>query len=322
MILRTVLAGLLAGAMLASFVAAASAQYPSKPVKVVVPAAPGGGTDIQARYMAARLSDRLGQQFVIENVAPAGGNVAAAQVAKASPDGYTLLMIAPATVINHTLYARPGFDALTDFTQVAAWSQSPLLFIANPSAPIANLKELADYAKANPGKLAFGSGPGFINHMVMELFKIEAGANILFVPYRGQAPALTDVVSGQIQLTVDSLASAGQFVEAGKVKALAITGAARAAAFPQVPTVAEAGFPKLTANTWYGLIAPAHVPADIVAKLAAEIAAIQREPASVQRIREMGAEPFIGGSSEFTAFYRNEVAKWAAVIKTSGLKID
>lgn len=318
MILRFVLAG----AMLLSLVGVASAQYPSRPVKVVVPAAPGGGTDIQARYMASRLSDRLGQQFVIENVAPAGGNVAAAQVAKTSPDGYTLLMIAPAIVINHTLYVRPGFDALAEFTEIAAWSQSPLLFIANPAAPVASLKELADYAKANPGKLAFGSGPGFINHMVMELFKIEAGANILFVPYRGQAPALTDVVSGQIQLTVDSLASAGGFVEAGKVKALAITGAARAPAFPNVPTVAEAGYPKITANTWYGLIGPANMPADIVAKLSAEIAAIQREPASVQRIREMGAEPFVAGSAEFTAFYRNELAKWATVIKTSGLKID
>jgi tripartite-type tricarboxylate transporter receptor subunit TctC len=309
-------------AALVSIVTGASAQYPSKPVKVVVPASPGGGTDIQARYMASRLSERLGQQFVIENVAAAGGNVAAAQVAKASPDGYTLLMIAPAIVINHTLYARPGYDALTDFMQVAAWSQSPLLFIANPSAPMASLKELADYAKANPGKLAFGSGPGFINHMVMELFKIETGANILFVPYRGQAPALTDVVSGQIQLTVDSIASSGQFVEGGKVKALAVTGAVRAPAFPKVPTVAEAGFPKLTANTWYGLLAPANVPAEIVAKLATEIGAIQREPASVQRIREMGAEPFIGGASEFTDYYRNELAKWATVIKTSGLKID
>lgn len=181
----------------------AAAQYPQRPVKLVVPAAPGGGTDVQARYMAARLSERLRQQFVIENVGAAGGNVAAGQVAKAAPDGYTLLMIAPATVINHTLYARPGFDALKDFVQVAPWAQSPLLFIANPSLPVADLKELSANAKANPGKLSFGSGPGFINHMVMELYKIEAGANIVFVPYRGQAPALTDVVSGQIPLTVD-----------------------------------------------------------------------------------------------------------------------
>ncbi len=320
MILRIALAVALAAAVTAA--TSAQAQYPSKPVKLVVGAAPGGGTDIQARYLASRLSERLGQQFVIENVAAAGGNVAAAQVAKSAADGYTLLMIAPAAVINHTLYARPGYDALADFVQVAAWSQSPLVFIANPAAPVGSLRELADYAKANPGKLAFGSGPGFINHMVMELFKIEAGADILFVPYRGQAPALTDVTSGQIQLTVDSIASAGQFVEAGKVKALAVTGARRVPTLPAVPTVAEAGFPKLTGNTWYGVLAPARMPAEIVARLAAEVEAVQREPVSVQRIRETGAEPFISGPAEFASFYRDELAKWSGVIRTSGLRID
>jgi tripartite-type tricarboxylate transporter receptor subunit TctC len=300
----------------------AFAQYPQRAVKVVVPAAPGGGTDIQARYMAARLSERLGQQFFIENVPAAGGNAAAGQVARAEPDGYTLLMIAPAIVINHTLYARPGYDALKDFTQVAAWAQSPLLFIANPSLAVANLRELTAYAIANPGKLAFGSGPGFINHMVMELYKIEASANILFVPYRGQAPALTDVLGGQIALTVDSVASAGPYVSDRKVKALAITSAARSPAFPDVPTVAESGYPKLTANTWYGLLAPGKAPADIVAKLGAEIAAIQKDPAADKRIREMGAEPFIAGPEEFTRFYRDETEKWSAVIKTTGLRID
>jgi tripartite-type tricarboxylate transporter receptor subunit TctC len=255
-------------------------------------------------------------------VGAAGGNVAAAQVAKADPDGYSLFMIAPATVINSTLYARPGFDAMRDFVQVAAWAQSPLLFIANPSLPASNLKELAASAKAKPHTLAFGSGPGFINHMVMELFKIESGADILFVPYRGQAPALTDVVSGQIQLTVDSIASSGPFVEAGKVRALAITSAQRSAAFPAVPTVAESGFPKLTGNTWYGLLAPAKTPSDIVARLSTEVAAIQAEASSVKQIEATGAEPFIAGAAEFTRFYQAEAAKWAAVIKTSGLKVE
>ena len=231
----------------------ATAQYPQRPVKIVVPAAPGGGTDVQARYLAQRLSERLGQQFIIENIGAAGGNVAAATVGRADADGYTLLMIAPATVINASLYVRPGYDALKDFVQVAGWAQSPLLFIANPSLASRNLKELASYAKANPGKLEFGSGQGFINHMVMELFKIEADAKILFVPYRGQAPVLTDVISGQIQLTVDSIASSGQFVESGKVRALAITSAERSPRFRDVPTVAEEGYPKLTGNTWYGL---------------------------------------------------------------------
>jgi tripartite-type tricarboxylate transporter receptor subunit TctC len=299
---------------------AALAQYPQRPVKLVVPAAPGGGTDVQARIMAQRLSERLGQQFVIENIGGAGGNVAAAAVSRADADGYTLLMIAPATVINHSLYVRPGYDALKDFAQVAGWAQSPLFFIANPALAVANLRELAEHAKANPGKLGFGSGPGFINHMVMELYKIEASANILFVPYRGQAPALTDVISGQIQLTVDSIASSGQFVEAGKVRALAITGAERSPRFRDVPTVAESGFPRLTANTWYGVIGPAKMPAEIAAKLGAEIAAIQREPEVVKRIQTVGAEPFVNGPDDFARFYRNELAKWSDVIARSGLK--
>lgn len=300
----------------------AAAQYPERPVKIVVPAAPGGGTDVQARYLASRLSERLRRQFVIENVGAAGGNVAAAQVAKADPDGYTLLMIAPATVINHTLYAHPGFDAVKDFAQVAAWAQSPMLFIAHPGLAASSLQELTATAKANPGKLSFGSGPGFINHMVMELYKIESGADIVFVPYRGQAPALTDVMSGQIQLTVDSIASSAPFIEDRKVKALAITSAQRSAVFADVPTVAESGYPKLTGNTWYGLLAPAKTPTDVVAKLSAEIAAIQAEPESVKRIKAMGAEPFIGGAADFRQFYQTELAKWANVIKTSGLKID
>jgi tripartite-type tricarboxylate transporter receptor subunit TctC len=308
--------------MLLAALGSASAQYPQRPVKIVVPAAPGGGTDVQARLLAARLSERLGQQFIIENVGAGGGNVAAAQVAKADPDGYTLFVIAPATVINATLYARPGYDAVKDFIEVAAWAQSPLLFIANPNLAVANLKELAASAKANPGKLAFGSGPGFINHMVMELFKLETGADILFVPYRGQAPALTDVVSGQIQLTVDSIASSGAFVESGKVKALAITSAQRSATFPTVPTVTESGFPKLTGSSWYGLLAPANTPGDIVSKLSAEVAAIQAEPESVKRLAAIGAEPFVGNTAEFTKFYRDEVARWADVIKTTGLKLE
>ena len=183
--------------------------------------------------MASRLSERLGRQFVIENVGGGGGNVAAAQVAKADPDGYTLLMIAPATVINSTLYAHPGYDAVEGFRAsrglgaiAAAVHRQSRAFRSS------NLQELTANAKANPGKLAFGSGPGFINHMVMELYKIEAGADILFVPYRGQAPALTDVMSGQIQLTVDSIASSGPFVEDRKVKALAITSAQRSRHFP------------------------------------------------------------------------------------------
>src|SRR5262249_5551648 len=227
MIIRLVLA---AAAMFAA-IGAAAAQYPQKPVKIVVPYAAGGGTDVQARYMVARLSERLGQQFVIENNGGAGGNNATAAAGKAGPDGYTLLFVAPAVAINVALFARPGYDAVREFLPVSGPDQSPLLVIQNRAADGADLKGLAAYAKANPGKLAFGSGQGFINHMVMELYKIETGADILFVPYRGQAPAMTDLIGGQIQLTVDSIASAGPFVESGKVKASRTTRAERCAAF-------------------------------------------------------------------------------------------
>jgi tripartite-type tricarboxylate transporter receptor subunit TctC len=310
----------LAAAAILATIGAATAQYPQKPVKIVVPYAAGGGTDVQARYMAARLSERLGQQFVIENNGGAGGNIATAAAGKAEPDGYTLLFVAPAVAINVSLYARAGYDALADFVPVAGWAQSPLLFIKNVSLPVADLKGLAALAKANPGKLAFGSGQGFINHMVMELYKIETGTDILFVPYRGQAPAMTDLIGGQIQLTVDSIASAGPFVESGKVQAIATTSAARLPAFANVPTVAESGYPKLTGPTWYGVLAPAKTPPDIVAKLAAEIAAVQRDPAAVKRIAEIGGEPFVQGPAEFARFYRDEVAKWADVIAKSGMK--
>lgn len=298
------------------------AQYPTRPVKIVMPAAPGGGTDIHGRYMAARLSERLGQQFYIENVPAAGGNVAAAQVAKAEPDGYTLLMIAPATAINHSLYAKPGFDAIKDFVQIAGWAQSPLLFVVNPDFPVKSLKELTDTAKANPGKFSFGNGPGFINHMVMELYKIEAGVNIQFVPYRGMAPVMVDLISGVIPVTVDSTASSRQHVESGKVRALAITSAERSPLFPNVPTVTEAGYPTLTGGTWYGVLGPAKMPADIVKKLSDEIVAIQAEAVSIKRIQDMGADPFVANAAAFTKFYQAEVDKWANVVKATGLKID
>ena len=306
--------------VLLASVSVAAAQYPQRPVKVVVPYAAGGGTDVQARYMAARLSERLGQQVVIENNGGAGGSIATAAVSKAEPDGHTLLFIAPAVAINASLYLRPGYDAVADFVPVAGWAQSPLLFLRNPSLPVADLNALAAHAKANPGKLAFGSGPGFVNHMVMELFKLDAGADILFVPYRGQAPAMTDLIGGRIQLTVDSLASAGPFVESGKVQAIATTSAERLPSLAQVPTVAESGFPRLTGPTWYGLLAPARTPPEIVAKLAAEIAAIQSEPAAAKRIAELGGEPFVKGPEDFARFYRDEVAKWAEVIAKSGMK--
>jgi tripartite-type tricarboxylate transporter receptor subunit TctC len=303
-----------------SLMTTAFAQYPQRPVKVIAAAAAGGGIDIQLRFLTARLSERLGQQFYVENVAAAGGNLAATTLARAEPDGYTIAMVAPAIVISHTLYVKPGFDALADFVQIAAWAQSPLMLVANKDFQPSSLKELVAYAAINPDKLSYGSGPGFPNHMMMELLKLESKANIQFIPYRGQAPALSDVVSGQIQLTMDSIASCGEFVKTGKVKGLAITSAERSPDFPDVPTIAEAGYPHITGGTWYGIVAPAKTPPEIVRKLSAEIAAIQGEPASVARIKQLGAEPFVAGTDEFTKFFRAELTRWGDVIKTANIK--
>jgi tripartite-type tricarboxylate transporter receptor subunit TctC len=292
----------------------ANAQYPERPVTLVVGASAGGGTDIQARILAERLSVKLGKQVLVDNKPGAGSNIATALVAKAAPDGYTLALIATSTPINHSLYARPGFDALKDLAPVAGWAEAPLLFVVNPKLPVNTLMELAEYSKKHPDELDYGNAIGFTNQMVMELFKIEADANIQFVPYQGLVPARTDVIGGQIESTVDSIASSGPFVESGQLRALAITSEKRVARFPNVPTVAEAGYPNVTRNTWYGVVAPAGTPAAVVNRLMTEIAAVQAEPEVVRRIEETGAAPFVAGPTEFGAFIHSEVETWAIVI--------
>ncbi len=306
-------------ALIAS-VSAASAQYPEKPIRIVVGASAGGGTDIQARILAERLSQTIGQQVLVDNRPGAGSNIATAIVAKAAPDGYTLTMIAPAAPINHSLYVTPGYDAKKDFVAVAGWASAPLLFVVNPTLPVSSLKELAALSKAKPGTLDYGNGVGFINQMVMELYKIEAGADIQFIPYQGMAPARTDVIGGQIETTVDSIASSGSFVKSGQLKALAVTTAQRLPDFPNVPTVAEAGFPALERLTWYGLLAPAGTPAAISDKLAAQVAAIQREPATAAKIVASGATPMIMNTAEFTKYYLGETDTWAMVIQKAKME--
>jgi tripartite-type tricarboxylate transporter receptor subunit TctC len=296
---------------------AASAQYPDRAITIVVGAAPGGGTDVQARILADRLTEKLGQRVLVENKAGAGGNIAQADIARATPDGYRIIMMAPAPAINHTLYETPGFDMLKDFKGIAMWADSPLLFVVNPKLPVNNLKELAAYSKANPNKLNYGNGVGFINQMVMELYKIEAGADIQFVPYQGMAPARTDVISGQIETTVDSIASSGPFVENGQLKGLAVTSKQRLPRFPTLPTVTEAGFPGLTRTTWYGLAGPAGMPDAVAQRLAKEIAAIQAEPETIKKIEASGATPLVMGAAEFHKFMIDDTNTWAKVIASA-----
>lgn len=296
-------------------VAMAQAEYPNRAITILVGAGAGGGSDVQARILADRLSDRLGQRVLIENKSGAGGNIAQAELARATPDGYRLIMMPPAQTINHTLYVTPGYDMLKDFRAIAMWAQSPLLFVVNPKVAANSLKELAEYAKANPTKLNYGNGTGFINQMVMELYKAEAGIQIQFVPYGGMAQARTDTVSGQIETTVDSIASSGPFVENGQLKGLAVTSKERLPRFPNLPTVSEAGYPNLTRSTWYALVGPAGLPDAIVQRLAKEVAAIQAEPETIKKIEASGATPFVLGSDQSQRFLNDETQTWAKVIE-------
>jgi tripartite-type tricarboxylate transporter receptor subunit TctC len=305
---------LVAAAALLAGVASASAEYPERPITITIGASAGGGGDIQTRILAEALSKKLGQQVLVENQPGAGTNIASTNLAKAAPDGYTLNLCGAAIVINHTLYANPGFDALKDFVPVAAWGSSPLMFVSNPQVPANTLKELADLSKANPGTLDYGNGVGFPNHMVMELFKLESGADIQFVPYPGMAPARTDVIGGQIEVTVDSIDSAGPFVLNGQLKGLAVTAGERLAAYPDIPTTAEAGFPQANQKAWYGVMAPAGTPQEIVDKVAAAVAEIQQDPAVVERMKAGGVTPMIAGPAEYAKYFAEQVSTWAKVI--------
>jgi tripartite-type tricarboxylate transporter receptor subunit TctC len=298
---------------------AAMADYPEQPITIVVGASAGGGTDIQARILAERLTDLLGQQVLIDNRPGAGSNIASQFVAGSEPDGYTLTMIAPSYTINQTLYANAGFTG-DDFAPVAGWAQAPLLFVVHPDLPVSTLQELADYSKEHPDELDYGNGLGFPNMMVMELFKLESGADIQFVPYPGMAPARTDVIGGQIETTVDSVGSSGPFVESGELKAIAVSTEERAEAFPDVPTVAEAGYPAVTNFTWYGLLAPAGTPQEVLDTLGETIAQIQAEPETVERIGAAGATPFVSGPGEFAGFVDEQISTWANVIDKAGLE--
>ena len=302
---------------------AMAADYPDRPVTIVVPFSAGGGTDSLTRYMAQELSEYFSQQFLVENLAGAGGNIGTSQTKDAEPDGYTLLMLTPATTINHTLYEQPGYDALTDFTPISGWANAPLLFVASPDFAPNTLPEVTAYAKEHPGELQFSSGGvGLINTEVMELYKIEAGIDILQIPYQGMAPAITALMSGVVPISVDSIASSSPFIEGGKVKALAVTSPERIEQFPDLPTVVEQGYPNLVARTWYGPSAPDGTPQDIIDTLNKAIGEIQARPEVAERIKAMGADPFVTTQPEFADFVSNEVNRWASVIKTSGLSVQ
>ena len=325
LILSRTLAAVAACLLLAGIPSAiAQSAYPAKPVRLVVPFPPGGTTDILARAVAQKLSEAWGQQVVVDNHPGAGGNIGSDIVAKAAPDGYTLLMGTVGThAINPSLYAKMPYNHVKDFAPVILVAGVPNVLVVNPSVPAQSVQELIAYAKANPGKLNFASsGNGTSIHLSGELFKTMTGTQMTHVPYKGSAPALTDLVGGQVQLMFDNLPSSLAFIKAGKLRALAVTSAARSTALPDVPTLAESGLPGFEASSWFGVLAPAGTPHDIVSKLNGAIAAWLASPEARDNLAAQGAIAAGGSPDAFARHIDAETAKWAKVVKASGAHID
>jgi tripartite-type tricarboxylate transporter receptor subunit TctC len=296
--------------------------YPSRPVRWVVPFPPGGVTDIVARLMGQWLSERLGQPFVIENRPGAGGNIGAEAVVKAAPDGYTLYLSSSPNAISATLYDNLNFNFIRDIAPVASISISPLVMEVNPSVPAKTVPEFVAYAKANSGKLNMASnGNGTTSHLAGELFKMMTGINMLHVPYRGAAPALTDLIGGQVQVMFDIMASSIEHIRAGKLRALAVTTATRSEALPDVPNVGEF-LPGFEASAWQGVGVPKRTPTEIVDRLNKEMNAALADPKIKARLADLGSSVFSSSPADFGRFIAAETEKWAKVVKFSGAKPD
>ena len=318
-----------AGAALCPTALWAQAGWPNKPVRIVVPFAAGGTTDILARALAPELGRVFGQTFIVDNKPGAGGNIGADMIAKSAPDGYNLLMGTVGTqAINAALYPKMPFDPVRDFVPITLVAGVPNVLVMNPAkaeaAKIANVADLIRYARANPGKLNMASsGNGTSIHLAGELFKSMTGTYMVHFPYRGSGPALLDLIGGTMDLMFDNLPSALPQIKAGKLKALAVTSATRSAAVPDLPTIAEAGPVKgFEASSWFGLLAPTGTPADIVNRIQHETAKAMQLPALKERLLSQGAIPGGQSPAEFAAFIAAETAKWAKVVKVSGAKVD
>ncbi len=320
-----VLGGMITGALsaVAPSVAQTTGVYPNQSIRMVVPYPPGGPTDITARVVAAEMSKTLGQSVVIDNRPGASGMIGSEMVTKAASDGYTLLANASIHVINPSVYPDMRFDAIKDFAPITQLAQVPLVLVVPANSPIKSVKDLVEYAKANPGKVNFGSaGSASAQHLAGESFKIAAGIQMQHIPYKGSAPALTDLAGGQLQLMFDSMPSATPMINSGKLRAIAVTTATRAKARPDLPTIAESGFPGFDISTWYAYWAPKGTPADIVEKLSAAAAQALKNPEVIAKYEAMGAEPVGSTPKQFAAYVESEAKKWNDIVKKSGAKLD
>ena len=309
---------------MSSMALSAFAQYPTKPIKMVVPFPPGGTTDIMARAVAADLQKSLGQPVIVDNKAGAGGNIGSDYVAKSAPDGYTLLMGTVGThAINVSLYPKMPYDAVKDFAPVSLVAGVPNVLVAAPNYPVNSVKDLIDAAKKSPNMVTFASsGNGTSIHLSGELFKQLAGVQMTHVPYKGSSSALPDVMSGQVNVMFDNAPSVMPQIKGGKLKAIAVTSSKRSPALPNVPTIAESGLPGFEATSWFGVLAPAGTPKEIVDKLSHAIAKALQTPEMKDRLAAQGAEAVGNTSEQFAAHIKEEIDKWAKVVKASGARVD
>jgi tripartite-type tricarboxylate transporter receptor subunit TctC len=310
-------------AALPAFSGIAKAEtYPARPVHLIIGYTPGGSADLTARLMGQWLSARLGQQFIIENRPGGGTNIATEAVVRAPPDGYNLLLAAPANAINATLYDRLSFNFLRDTEPVAGLIRFPNVVCVNPSLPVKSIPELIAYAKANPGKLNMASsGNGSTIHMSGELFKMLTGINMVHVPYRGGAPALTDLLAGQVHVMFDNIPTCAEYVKGGQLRGLAVTSTTRSPVLPDLPTVADF-LPGYEASAWYGVIAPKKTPVEAIDKMNKEINAVLASPEAKTRFTELGAFLLPGSAADFGNLLAEETEKWGKVVKFAGVKVD
>jgi len=312
---------LIALALVMAAGAAAAQTYPTKAVRLVVPFLAGGSTDIVGRTVAQKLSEMWGQQAFVDNRPGGGTTIGTEMVAKAAPDGYTLLVTPAPFTINPSLLTKLPYDALTDFTPITLINTTPLVMVVNPGVPAKNVKELIALAKAKPGKLNFGSsGTGGSNHLAGELFDAMAGVKMVHIPYKGNAGALTDIVGGHLDVVYNGITSAVALIRGGKLRALAVTSLQRSAALPDVPTLNESGLKGFEAVAWNGLSAPAKTPRDVIMKINADVIKIVNSPELKERLKADGSDPVGNSPEQYAAFLRNEIAKWAKVIKFAGVK--
>ena len=289
----------------------------------MVPFAPGGGTDILTRVMLPRLTEAVKQQIIVDNRPGAGSQIGTDLVAKAPPDGYSLLMVDTAFMTNPSLYSKLPYDSVKDFTPVSLTATAPVIMIVHPSVPVRTVKELVALARARPGALNFASGgPGSSTHLGVELLKYVAKIDLVHIPYKGTGPAVADVLGGQVTMMFAGISSVKQHVEAGRLRAIAVTGAQRSSAMPNVPTFVEAGLRQVDASSYWGALAPARTPGEIVQRVSTTIAQVLKLPDVREKLVELGFDPIGGTSAEFAVLLASEMDKWAKVIKAAGVRLE